>query len=370
MMTRLYANNFRCLVACEVRFDSFGLLCGPNGSGKSSVFDAIGMLRNLATGESLLGGAGERDIPTLEFTQWLDSTIQEFEIDIEVEGHAFSYLIHIEQVSNELKPRVLREKATCDSRLLFERDLDGVKFQKAGGGPSGFPLDWRQAALGAIQPAGDRREIALLQQALAGVVVLRPNPRGVAVESKGESRSPSLYMENLLSWYRFLSQEQEWTDVLRDSLQDVWPDFKSFKLVDIGLNTKTLQLRFDAPSVGSGGLLFFHQLSDGEKALIGLYMVRAALATGAVRTVLLDEPDNYVGLPELQPWVLAMRELLDEQHQAILISHHPEILGAAGEEYGRYLWRDNHSAPTRIGPLQVPPGLTPGEAVARGWVNG
>jgi energy-coupling factor transporter ATP-binding protein EcfA2 len=308
MMTRLYANNFRCLVAFEVRFDSFGLLCGPNGSGKSSVFDAIGMLRNLATGESLLGGEGERDIPALEFTQWLDSTIQEFEIDIEVEGHAFSYLIHIEQVSSELKPRVLREKATCDSRLLFERNLDGVKFQKAGGGPSGFPLDWRQAALGAIQPAGDRREIALLQQALAGVVVLRPNPRGVAVESKGESRSPSLYMENLLSWYRFLSQEQEWTDVLRESLQDVWPDFKSFKLVDIGLNTKTLQLRFDAPSVGTGGLLFFHQLSDGEKALVGLYMVRAALATGAVRTVLLDEPDNYVGLPELQPWVLAMRD--------------------------------------------------------------
>lgn len=369
MITRLYANNFRCLVAFEAQFESFGLLCGPNGSGKT-IFDAIAMLRNLATGESLLGGEGERDIRVLELTQWLDSTIQELEIDIEVEGHAFSYLIHIEQVTTELKPRVLREKATCDSLILFERDLDGVKFHKAGGRTSGFPLDWRQAALGAIQPASDRKEIELLQQALAGVVVLRPSPHRVALESKGESRNPSLSMENLLSWYRFLSQEQEWTDELRESLRDVWPDFKSFKLVDIGLNTKTLQLRFDAPGVGSGGLLFFHQLSDGEKALVGLYIVRAALATGAVRTVLLDEPDNYVGLPELQPWVLAMRELLDEEHQAILISHHPEILGAAGEEYGRYLWRDNHTAPTRIGPLRVPPGLSPGEAVARGWVNG
>ena len=41
MITRLYANNFRCLVAFKTEFDSFGVLCGPNGAGKSSVFDAL-----------------------------------------------------------------------------------------------------------------------------------------------------------------------------------------------------------------------------------------------------------------------------------------------------------------------------------------
>ena len=117
-------------------------------------------------------------------------------------------------------------------------------------------------------------------------------------------------------------------------------------------------------------LLYFHQLSDGEKLLVALYMVRDALATGAVQTVLIDEPDNFVGLPELQPWVLAIRELLDEDHQAILISHHPEVLNSAGEEAGRYLWRDNHTSPTRIGPLNVPEGLSAGEAVTRGWIRG
>ena len=49
MITRLYANNYRCLVAFETKFDSFGVLCGPNGAGKSSVFDALGALRNLAS---------------------------------------------------------------------------------------------------------------------------------------------------------------------------------------------------------------------------------------------------------------------------------------------------------------------------------
>lgn len=183
-------------------------------------------------------------------------------------------------------------------------------------------------------------------------------------ESKSESRSPSFHLTNLTSWYRSLSQEQDWTDVLRESLQTVWPDFKSFKLVDAGMNTKALQLRFDGVDT------FFHQLSDGEKSLVGLYMIRAALETNAAGTVVIDEPDNYVGLPELQPWVLCMRELLDEQHQAILISHHPEILGNVGETDGIYLWRDSHRSPTRIGQLKVPEGLSPAEAIARGWANG
>ena len=46
-------------------------------------------------------------------------------------------------------------------------------------------------------------------------------------------------MTNLISWYRSLAQEQEWTDALRDELREVWPDFRSFKLVDAGLNTKS-----------------------------------------------------------------------------------------------------------------------------------
>lgn len=366
MITRLYANNFRCLVAFETKFDSFGVLCGPNGAGKSSVFDALRLIRNLGTGDGFLGADGERDVPRLEFTKWLDSKVQEFELSVVSHSHAFDYLLHIEQLAEYEKPRIIREKATCDKRVLFERDSDGVRLPKADGSQTGFPLDWRQAALASIQPAGQRREITVLQEALANLIIIRPSPRGMASESKTEARHPDLYFTNLVSWYRSLYQEQEWTDALRQSLQEVWPDFKSFRLEDVGVNAKTLLLRFEGRDTNS---FYFDELSDGEKALVGLYMLRAALSSGAAQTVLLDEPDNYVGLPELQPWVLAMRELLDEDHQAILISHHPEILSSASDESGCYLWRDNHRSPTRIGPLNVPEGLSAGEAVTRGWVH-
>ncbi len=364
MITRLYANNFRCLVAFEAQFDSFGVLCGPNGAGKSSVIDVLKLLRDLATGDAYLGGEGEKDIRELEFTKWLNITTQEFELKVTAEGHEFQYQLHLQQVVNDEKPRVIHERATCDSKELFIRDLEGVRFQKWDGSQGGFPLDWRRAALGSIQPNGPLKDIQILQEALARLLILRPNPRGMEPESKSESRSPSFHLTNLISWYRSLSQEQEWTDALREALQNVWPDFKSFKLVEFGMNTKALQLRFDGVDT------FFHQLSDGEKSLVSLYMIRAALETNAARTVVIDEPDNYIGLPELQPWVLSMRELLDEDHQAILISHHPEILGNAGETDGIYLWRDSHNSPTRIGPLKIPVGLSPAEAIARGWAHG
>jgi hypothetical protein len=370
MITRLYANNFRCLVAFEAEFESFGVLCGPNGSGKSSVFDALGLIRNLATGDGVLGGDRDFDVPHLEFTKWHGATTQEFELGVHAEGHSFNYLIHLEQKADFEKPRFIKEQAICDGKVLFDRDLDGVVFKRPDGTHAKFPLDWRQAALASIQPKGPLVELAKLQEAIARVLILRPNPRGMEGESKGETKRPDLHLIGLTSWYRSLSQDLDWTIALRDLLQEVWPDLKSLKLVDVGLNAKALQLLFGGANNGSSGTLFFHQLSDGEKALIALYMVQAALESGAVQTVMIDEPDNYVGLPELQPWVLSLREILNERHQAILISHHPEILSSAGEDHGRYLWRDNHTSPTRIGPLSIPEGLSPGEAIARGWVRG
>lgn len=370
MITRLYVNNFRCLVAFEAKFDSFGLLCGPNGAGKSSVFDAIRLIRNLGTGAGQLGGSGDHDVLQLEFTQWLKSRVQEFELSLSIDGYAFEYVLHVEQAAEHEKPRVILERALRNKKPLFERDLDGVRFPKADGSKASFPLDWRQAALAVIQPRGAQiKELALLQEEIAKLLILRPNPREMESESKAEAKHPDLSMSNLTSWYRALAQEQEWTDVLRNALQSVWPDFRSFKQVDVGMNAKALQLRFEG--TGSEPIyLFLNQLSDGERALIGLYMVRTALETGSVRTVLLDEPDNFVGLPELQPWVLSMRELLDDRHQMVLISHHPDVLANSGESNGRYLWRDNHTSPTRIGPLKVPEGLTAGEAIARGWASG
>jgi len=296
--------------------------------------------------------------------------VQEFEVELRVGGHDYKYVLHLTGTNDGKRPLVAAELASCDGRTLFERDHAGVIITLTENEESRFPLDQRQAALGAIQPASNTREIQILQNALTGLLILRPNPRAMEGESKSPMGNPGFDLSRLVSWYQFLCQDQEWADSLRESLRDVWPDFASFQLLDVGQTTKALSLLFDSPSAGQHQRFYFDQLSDGEKALVALYMVRAALATGAANTVFIDEPDNYVGLPELQPWVLSLREILDDDHQAILISHHPEILSSAGEEFGRYLWRKDHTSPTQVSPLKVPVGLTPAEAIARGWIGG
>ena len=363
MLTRFYANNYRTLVAFDIRFDSMAVFCGANGSGKSSMFEAIQFVRDLATGNCFLGDLGSRTpnvVSKLDFTFWMKSDMQEFEVEFDINGQQLEYLIHLEQTAS-FEPRITKEIARCDGKELYTRDLSGIKF----GNRSGFPLDWRQAALSSIQSANENwKEIGLLQSAFANLIILQPNVKEFESESVKESRFPNYNLHNLTSWYRYLAQDQDFTDVLRESLKDIWPDdFKSLRLNDAGITTKWLGLRFqDIDQIP------FDQLSDGEKMLIGLYTIHAALSMGSVNTVMIDEPDNYVSLQELQPWLLSISELVDKDHQVLIISHNAEIL-ESNPSGSIFFWRDNHSSPTRVGPVNIPEGLAFGEALARGWIT-
>jgi predicted ATPase len=126
MITRLFANNYRALVAFEMRFDTMSVFCGVNGAGKSSVFDAIKFIRDLATGNCFLGRQEDnrgRIISQLEFTSWIDNSTQEFELDLEEGGYQFRYLIHLEQLKTH-EPRIIKEAVFCNNKELYTRDLN------------------------------------------------------------------------------------------------------------------------------------------------------------------------------------------------------------------------------------------------------
>ena len=90
MLTRLYASNFRCLLNFDMKFGSFGVGSGPNEAGKSSVSDVLRLIRDLASGDGVLGGDDPRDVPGLEFTAWQKDSVHRFEVDLTVGGHAFT----------------------------------------------------------------------------------------------------------------------------------------------------------------------------------------------------------------------------------------------------------------------------------------
>jgi ATPase subunit of ABC transporter with duplicated ATPase domains len=238
--------------------------------------------------------------------------------------------------------------------------LEGVQF----GNDKSFSLDWRQSALSIFQPSASQKNIKALQTAISNWIILRPNVHTFENESKFESVNVNTDLSNIVSWYRHLAQDQDWTDVLRSSLQMLWPeDIKSLRLSDLGASVKQLELNF------SGRLLRFGQLSDGEKMLVALYMIHATLSTTKESlTIMIDEPDNFISIQEMQPWMLEMSEVVDIRRQLIVISHNADILESSPSQID-YFSRDNHSSPTRVRPLIIQEGLTLREILARGWVQ-
>jgi ATPase subunit of ABC transporter with duplicated ATPase domains len=110
------------------------------------------------------------------------------------------------------------------------------------------------------------------------------------------------------------------------------------------------------------------ELSEGQRCLIALYMIlHFLIAKGD--TVFLDEPDNFISLREIQPWLLAAEDAVEESKgQLILISHHPEIMNYWAREYGLLFSREENGH-VRAKPYRevADTGLDPAETIARGW---
>jgi predicted ATPase len=197
----------------------------------------------------------------------------------------------------------------------------------------------------------------------------------MAAESDAEAARPDRGLRNLASWLRHLSQESiDAVPQIQASLKaGVLEGLIGFKLVKAGETTRILKFEFqfdgDDPFAPAPKFsLNFDQLSDGERMLVALLTILHSAITPDT-TVCLDEPDNYVALREIQPWLI---ELIDRTRatgsQCLLISHHPELINYLAPSRGVRFFRDG------LGPVRSQPfesvedsGLLPAEIVARGW---
>ncbi len=158
---------------------------------------------------------------------------------------------------------------------------------------------------------------------------------------------------------------------LVQELANVIPGFGSFSLKEAG-EAKVFKVFIKQPgaSVREQIPFNFSELSDGQRCLIALYTILFALKDQGA-SLFLDEPDNFITLRELQPWLNTLKDLIGEGvEQAVLISHHPEIIDQLAIPAGRWFERDPN-APSRVSdqPKAQVDGLKPSEAMARGWTT-
>jgi predicted ATPase len=187
-------------------------------------------------------------------------------------------------------------------------------------------------------------------------------------DSPAESEKLADDASNFASWYRFISRQ----DISRQldlfhELRHALDGFDSMKLDGAADSTVTMRVIFKNAS-GKPTSLKFKQLSDGQRQLIVLHTLLYGLSNEH-RTLFLDEPDNYVALREIQPWLTSLIDAAGRSiDQSIIISHHPEVIDQLAPENGVWLYRDGNG-PTRAetGRATMSAPLRPSEVEARGW---
>lgn len=370
MLKRLYVDNYRCLINFTLAFQPVTLLVGPNGSGKSSVLDVLLGLRELLSGVAKV--SDRRVFPAASLTRWQDRRLQVFEITVSLKDEAdLTYRIEVEHERDTRRARIVRESLKVEDRALFEARGGEVQLYRDNHstGPS-YSADWSESALARVAPRKDNRRLTRFLDFIRGVSVSALDPRRFGAESLVED--PVLHTDggNFASWYRH--HIQEWPDRMQavvDVLRKVLAGFDSIRMEKVGAEARVLMAGFRGDRASYE--LRLDELSDGQRALIALYAL--LYLTGDDGVLVLDEPDNYLALAEIQPWLVALSDACGARpRQAILCSHHPEVLDYLGGEAGVLLKREATGAISvralreAVG-SQSASGLKLSEIVARGW---
>jgi ATPase subunit of ABC transporter with duplicated ATPase domains len=364
MLTRLYIDNFRCFVGFEYKPARRNLILGRNGSGKSTLMDALALLRRL-----VVDGDGAAVLfPQSQRTRWLNQRAQIFKVEAILNERTYEYQLIIDSPAR--KVQIAFEGLQLNGKPLVEFEGGNVQlYNERGEFENSYPLDTSRSALLTV---GSRNTGALhiFKQWLTDTYVLRPNPFAMGSRAEGESLYPSVDLADIASWYRHLVQnDPKGNSGLIESLREALDGFSLLRLAPAG----EYRLLFAEFNQGNDAniRLRFKQLSDGQRCLICLYIVlHFVLAKG--HTVIIDEPENFISLAEIQPWLMKVADTVEERKgQVLLFSHHPELINQWAPSHGVQFVRDGIGS-VRVEPFRGDPdsSLPPAELVARGWERG
>ncbi len=370
MIKRLYVDNYKCLVNFDLKLDDLSLLLGPNGVGKSSVLDIVYAVRQLLAG---VAKVTDPDVfPTSTLTRWQSRTLQviELEFSFDDEPAPLVYRLEIDHESATQRARIHLEQLTVGGKPLFEARLGEVQLfrDNHSKGPS-YSTDWSESAMARVAERSDNKRLCRVRNFIRKIIVCGLYPRRFESESRRDDPMLERDGSNFSAWYRHIFQERQ--DLVPDyisAVREVIDGFHSIRLEKVGTDARALMVLFQ-DSNGKRFELRLDELSDGERALIALYALVIATA-GQGYSIFLDEPDNYIALAEIQPWLIALEDACgDAIPQAVLSSHHPELIDYLGPDCGILLRRESSGviAPGRLEVSSESGGLKLSEILARGW---
>ncbi len=370
MISKLFIHGYGPLVNFEIRPGDLSLLLGDNGSGKSSVLAALSSLRSFATGRASLPEC----FPQADLTVWLD--VPELRIELEAVGNegTYTYIFLAEYRKDGSDCRVLREALLYDGAPLLDFREGTVQLYRDdhSEGPS-YTFDWHLSALATIQQRHDNTRLTWFRKWLERILILQALPPVMRAEAPRARTEPGHHFQNFITWYAEASQDQAFAIAATRLVSEVLPGFSHFSFEPTGSKMQKLYAVFTSES-GSSYRYDFGSLSDGERMLICLYCLVALAETptdGIAPVLAVDEPDNFLALTEIQPWLRAIYDAtVAGSAQCMLISHHPEFIDFLAEGKGILFSREPNS-PVRTRRLDNlrDGGVSVSEKAARRWLD-
>ncbi|MDX2017445.1 MAG: ATP-binding protein [Planctomycetota bacterium] len=375
MLRKLSISGYKALDSFEIEFMPLTLLMGANGTGKTSICEVLRGIREFVidsqplskvfSPESLGANLGSESIhivikiapsPDLELVYELVANYERSE-----------FVVHEELLST-----------TGNRLVMIRRGVQAERFNPLG--VVGLESRWRLGrGFSALANAPDDHveiESTIFRDWLRNLLVARPSPLAMHKFSSRGQIGLEYHLSNFVSWHRAHAlNDTSLARAVEGDISAVFPEIRSLshrylnEVADIF--EANVLARSGGPLAGNTFPVPFSSLSDGQRMLIALYTIlHAAVKPGS--TVIIDEPDNFVALREIQPWINALRDRIETVGgQAILISHHPEVLNQLATHHGIELVRepDGHIVAKRFNPPN-PGALTPAELVARGHLDG
>lgn len=347
MLKRLYADNYRCFVNFEFPVPQLGLLIGGNGAGKSTLFDVLWAIRDLAR----YGREVQEAFPFSTRTRWDQRGEQRFELEVGGNGGTYVYALELEHVQqlDRWISRIKTETVSFDHKPLYRFAASQVSLYRDdhSAGPS-FPLNSKRSFLSSFEPSPVNQRLVWLLEWIGGMGLFRidPQPLRQGWVAPSEVRFLARDAGNFAGFYRYLVQERpEAAAALQKDLQERLPGFRQMRLLQLG-EAKGLVVDF-TPSAGTPHDLAFADLSDGQAVMVVLYALLHARA-GQISLLCLDEPDNFLALGEIQPWLVKLSDLAAESdRQALIASHNPAVIDYLAAESVSVLSRPG-GGPARV----------------------
>lgn len=333
MLEYIYVNNYKSFVNFRMDFSKSNLLIGKNGTGKSNVFIVITSIRDVILGAS-------RNLselfPQETLTRWMKSNVQTFEMGMKDKDLEYIYRLEIEQDLSSMRAWILSERILCNGDIIYQMSNGNAEVYDDDHNVGKVLADSNISGIAFVPIDNRYKKIRGFREQITRIILCTPNPKSMPDIVQNDIYVPKVDFSNIASTFAgvVLTDPDIYSD-LAETFKEISPGFYKAR---ISVDQFFKRLILDYNHNGSSCSYYFSELSDGERMLFALYILLYGFIKQG-KIILLDEPDNYLSLTEIQSWCINVEKELAEEGQCIMISHHPEIIDYMAETDGIWMTR-------------------------------